>query len=150
NPGSEPTDGLETCREIRRRGFDGPVVMLTAREGVHDRVEAVKAGADDHIVKHLALQEIRARIQVAISRREMRGEVLQWAELRLDLCAQRLTVRRVAVELTKHQWLLILRLMHAGGELVSSTELCQFAGIEPAQNYKNLRTEMHRLRFRLQ
>jgi two-component system response regulator MprA len=61
-------DGLETCRRLRSRGFDGPVLMLTARRDVGDRVEGLDAGADDYLPKPFALEELLARVRALLRR----------------------------------------------------------------------------------
>jgi two-component system response regulator MprA len=78
-------DGLEVCRQIRRRGNGVPVLMLTARDAVGDRVEGLDAGADDYVVKPFALEELLARIR-ALLRRSLPSTdgVLRFADLELD------------------------------------------------------------------
>ncbi|MFN8108501.1 MAG: response regulator transcription factor [Thermoleophilia bacterium] len=81
--------GFEVCRELRRRGERTPVLMLTARDSVDDRVEGLDAGADDYLVKPFALAELLARLR-ALSRRGPNGDegpdsVLEYGDLRLDL-----------------------------------------------------------------
>ncbi|MGH3080007.1 MAG: response regulator transcription factor [Gaiellaceae bacterium] len=78
-------DGLEVCRQIRRRGNGVPVLMLTARDAVGDRVEGLDAGADDYVVKPFALEELLARIR-AMLRRSLPSTdgVLRFADLELD------------------------------------------------------------------
>ncbi len=78
-------DGLEVCRRLRKAGDDTPVLMLTARDAVHDRVEGLDAGADDYLVKPFALTELLARLRALLRRRAQDGEVLRFADLSLDL-----------------------------------------------------------------
>jgi two-component system, OmpR family, response regulator MprA len=86
-------DGLEVCRQIRRRGSSVPVLMLTARDAVGDRVEGLDAGADDYVVKPFALEELFARVR-ALLRRTGNGsdDVLRFSDLELD--SRRYEVRR--------------------------------------------------------
>ncbi len=77
-------DGLETCRRLRRAGDRTPVLMLTARDAVDDRVAGLDAGADDYLVKPFALRELKARLRALMRRREDPHEVLAFADLRLD------------------------------------------------------------------
>jgi two-component system response regulator MprA len=79
-------DGLEVCRRIRDAGDDTPVLMLTARDAVHDRVEGLDAGADDYVVKPFALAELLARLRALLRRRPgAEGEVLRFGDLSLEL-----------------------------------------------------------------
>ena len=79
-------DGLEGCRRLRAAGDDTPVLMLTARDAVDDRVQGLDAGADDYLVKPFALAELLARLRALLRRRSgVEGEVLRFADLSLDL-----------------------------------------------------------------
>lgn len=82
-------DGLEVCRRMRAAGDDTPVLMLTARDAVDDRVQGLDAGADDYLVKPFALAELLARLRALMRRRtEGEGEVLRFADLSLDLATR--------------------------------------------------------------
>jgi two-component system response regulator MprA len=79
-------DGLEVCRRMRTAGDDTPVLMLTARDAVHDRVLGLDAGADDYVVKPFALAELEARLRALLRRRPAEGgESLRFSDLVLDL-----------------------------------------------------------------
>jgi len=78
-------DGLDVCRRLRAAGDDTPVLMLTARDAIDDRVQGLDAGADDYLVKPFALAELLARLRALLRRRpEDSGEVLRFADLSLD------------------------------------------------------------------
>ena len=78
-------DGLDVCRRMRAAGDDTPVLMLTARDAIQDRVEGLDAGADDYLVKPFALAELLARLRALLRRRpEDPGETLEFADLSLD------------------------------------------------------------------
>jgi len=81
-------DGLETCRRLRAAGEDLPVLMLTAREALADRVEGLDAGADDYLVKPFALEELLARLRALLRRSSAGnepGQQLRFSDLTLDL-----------------------------------------------------------------
>jgi two-component system response regulator MprA len=79
-------DGLEVCRRLRAAGDDTPVLMLTARDAVDDRVQGLDAGADDYVVKPFALAELLARLRALLRRRMgSAGDVLEFGDLSLDL-----------------------------------------------------------------
>ncbi|MHB1554846.1 MAG: response regulator transcription factor [Acidimicrobiales bacterium] len=79
-------DGLDVCRRMRGAGDDTPVLILTARDAVHDRVLGLDAGADDYLVKPFALAELEARLRALLRRRPAdTGESLRFADLVLDL-----------------------------------------------------------------
>ena len=82
-------DGLAVCRRIRDAGDDTPILMLTARHGIDDRVQGLDAGADDYLVKPFALEELLARLRALLRRRfEGEGGVLRFDELTLDLASR--------------------------------------------------------------
>jgi two-component system, OmpR family, response regulator MprA len=82
-------DGLAVCRRIREAGDDTPILMLTARHGIDDRVQGLDAGADDYLVKPFALEELLARLRALLRRRfEGEGGVLRFDELTLDLASR--------------------------------------------------------------
>ncbi len=79
-------DGLEVCRRLRALGDDTPILMLTARDAIDDRVQGLDAGADDYLVKPFALAELLARLRALLRRRsDGDGEVLRFGDLSLDL-----------------------------------------------------------------
>ena len=79
-------DGLEVCKRVRAAGDDTPVLMLTARDAVNDRVQGLDAGADDYLVKPFALAELLARLRALLRRRSgEEGDVLRFGDLELDL-----------------------------------------------------------------
>ncbi len=101
-------DGLEVCRRIRAAGDHTPVLMLTARDAIPDRVQGLDAGADDYLVKPFALEELGARLRALLRRHGGRpGERLRHAGLELD--AGEHTVHRGGrpIELTRTEFLLL-------------------------------------------
>jgi two-component system, OmpR family, response regulator MprA len=79
-------DGLQVCRQMRSAGDDTPVLMLTARQEIDDRVQGLDAGADDYLIKPFALAELLARLRALLRRRfEGEGGLLRLGELSLDL-----------------------------------------------------------------
>ncbi len=102
-------DGLEACRRLRAAGNRVPILMLTARDAVDDRVAGLEAGADDYLPKPFALRELVARLR-AIMRRtldEDDGDVLAFADLRLDRRAHRAWRGERLLELTRTEFLLL-------------------------------------------
>ena len=101
-------DGLEVCRQIRRRGNSVPVLMLTARDAVGDRVEGLDAGADDYLVKPFALEELLARIRALLRRAVPAGDgVLHFADLELDTGTREVRRGGDTIELTRTEFNLL-------------------------------------------
>lgn len=117
-------DGLEVCRRLRARGDATPVLMLTARHEVNDRVAGLDAGADDYLVKPFALDELLARLRALLRRHEgSLGEVsvLEAAGVRMDLATRQVWRGERTVDLTKTEFdLLGLLLSNAGLVLTRS------------------------------
>ena len=101
-------DGLEVCRQIRRRGYGIPVLMLTARDAVGDRVEGLDAGADDYVVKPFALEELLARIRALLRRASPSTDgVLRFADLELDTGTREVRRDGDKIELTRTEFNLL-------------------------------------------
>jgi two-component system response regulator MprA len=101
-------DGLEVCRQIRRRGYAVPVLMLTAREAVGDRVEGLDAGADDYLVKPFALEELLARVRALLRRSVPSTDgMLRFADLELDTGTREVRRGEDNIELTRTEFNLL-------------------------------------------
>jgi two-component system response regulator MprA len=118
-------DGVEVCRRLRA-GSDVPILMLTARDAVSDRVAGLDAGADDYLVKPFAYEELLARARALLRRRDGGGrEVLHCADLVMDVSAH--TVRRAerAVELTALQFEVLGHFLRHQGQVLEREQLLQ-------------------------
>ena len=100
-------DGIETCRTLRRQGDDTPVLMLTARHDVSDRVAGLDAGADDYLVKPFALDELLARLRALLRRTTGGDEALVFADLTLDPKTREVRRGERLIELTRTEFLLL-------------------------------------------
>ena len=104
------TDGLEVCRVLRSRGSRLPVLMLTARTQVEDRVEGLDAGADDYLTKPFALEELLARVRALLRRSgddSGSGETLSFADLELDPGTREVRRGDERIELTRTEFSLL-------------------------------------------
>jgi len=118
-------DGISLTRELRDRGVDAPVLMLTARDAVEDRVRGLHGGADDYLVKPFAFAELLARIQ-ALGRRSARGsrgKVLRHDSVSIDTAARRAWVDGREVELTAKEFDLLRCLLEHRGRVLRRAEL---------------------------
>src|SRR3954451_15350677 len=102
-------DGLEVCRRMRDTGDRTPVLMLTARDAVNDRVAGLEAGADDYLAKPFALEELLARVRALLRRSvwEEDRETLRFADLELDPHACEVHRAGKPIELTRTEFLLL-------------------------------------------
>src|SRR5579871_3443437 len=117
-------DGLTLLRRYRQAGQTTPVLFLTARDAVADRVRGLDGGANDYLCKPFAFEELLARIRVLLRRPEAHADtILRYADVQLDLATQRAERAGQRLELTaKEQALLVLFLRHPG-EVLSKTRI---------------------------
>jgi two-component system response regulator MprA len=115
-------DGLGVCRRLRTEGNDVPILVLTARQGVSDRVAGLDAGADDYLAKPFALEELLARVRALLRRRPSPAspsEVYCVGDLEMDVDAHRVTRDGVVIDLTRTEWALLEELLRNGGIVLS-------------------------------
>ncbi len=100
-------DGLEVSRHLRASGSTLPILMLTARDEVSDRVAGLDAGADDYVVKPFALEELLARLRALLRRAPLPSDVLRFADLTLDPATREVTRGGDPIELTRTEFSLL-------------------------------------------
>ena len=132
-------DGLEVTRSLRERRVDTPILMLTARDGVDDRVAGLDAGADDYLVKPFALREVVARLR-ALTRRHVpnRKAQLRAGNLLLDTAAQTLTIDDRAVELTAKEFAILEYFLLNQGRLLTRSQILENAWDYDFEGGRNL------------
>jgi len=120
------SDGFEVCRRIREAGQWAPVVMLTARDGVRDRVRGLDVGADDYLTKPFAFAELLARLRAVRRRgRRERPPVLTVLDLTLDPATKLVRRGDQAIALTPKEFSLLEYFMHHPGEVLTRTRLLE-------------------------
>jgi two-component system, OmpR family, response regulator MprA len=113
-------DGIAVCRRLRGKGLPTPILMLTARDAVPDRVAGLESGADDYLVKPFAVQELIARIRALTRRRsELAGPLLSYADLTLDAQTRKATRGGQTIEMTGREAALLELLLRDPGRTVS-------------------------------
>jgi two-component system OmpR family response regulator len=132
-------DGFETCRRLRAEGVATPVLMLTARDAVADRVAGLDGGADDYLVKPFAFDELLARVR-ALARRggAARPAVLEAGGLRLDPATREVRRHDVVLELTPKEFALLEALMARAGEVLTRFELLEQAWDDAYEHRSNV------------
>ena len=120
--------GLEVLRNLRARGFERPVLVLTAQDAVDAKVETLRAGADDYVTKPFAFEELLARIEALARRpRVLATPVLSVADLEVDLDAREVRRGGVLVELTPKEFLVLEYLCRHKGRVMSRTLITEYA-----------------------
>ena len=124
--GLPAVDGMEVCRRLRRLGDRTPILMLTARDAIEDRVDGLEAGADDYLVKPYDVRELRARLR-AIVRRHVDGadgRSIRFDDLELDGDAHAARIAGRTAELTRTEYQLLELLMLNPRRVLSSELIC--------------------------
>jgi len=119
-------DGFEVCRELRSRGRHAPILMLTARGAVDDRILGLDAGADDYLPKPFDFGELTARLRALIRRGPVeRPTVMRAGDLELDPAAHSVRVGEVPLDLSTREFALLEFLLHHTGEVTTRTQLLE-------------------------
>jgi len=119
-------DGFETCAELREAGVWAPVLMLTARDAIEDRVAGLDAGADDYLTKPFSLAELRARLRALVRRGSAeRPTVLEVGDLRLDPATQQAWRGDTEIRLSSKEYALLELFMRRPGQVLSRFELLE-------------------------
>jgi two-component system response regulator MprA len=117
-------DGLETCRRLRAAGDSTPVLMLTARDAVSDRVDGLDAGADDYLVKPFALEELLARLRALLRRRDSGdGDRLDFAGISLNPATREVRRGDREIELTKTEFALLELFLQHPKQVLSRSQI---------------------------
>ena len=112
-------DGLELLTRWRKKQIDAPVLILTARDTVEDRVEGLDLGADDYLIKPFALTELLARVRALIRRNQGTADnLISYGSITIDIKQQKVTVNNQEIVLTPKEFIVLSRLMLKAGEKV--------------------------------
>ncbi|AIX75104.1 MULTISPECIES: two-component system response regulator PmrA [Mixta] len=144
-------DGAALLRRWRRQGVDLPVLILTARDALEDRVSGLDAGADDYLVKPFALAELKARVRALIRRYQGRSDnQIQHGDLTLNLASLQVSVENQPIEVTPKEFALLTRLLMRIGQTVHRETLQQDLYSWQDDNGSNtLEVHIHNLRRKL-
>lgn len=120
-------NGLALCSKIRQAGYRTPVLMLTARDGVEDKIKGLDQGADDYLTKPFAFDELLARIRALLRRpRELQEEaILKSGNLTVDLIGRCVTAGSEEISLSQKEFALLEFLMRHKGEVVSRAQIAE-------------------------
>ena len=146
-------DGLEVCRRMRAAGDRTPVLVLTARDAVSDRVKGLDAGADDYLVKPFALDELLARLRALLRRSGTAapGQVLRFSDLTLDPVAHQVRRGDREIELTRTEFLLLeLFMLHPRQVLTRSVIFERVWGYDFGPDSNSLEVYVSYLRRKLE
>ena len=144
-------DGYEVCRELRARGDATPILMLTARATIEDRLTGFEAGADDYLIKPFSFRELLARIHALLRRdSQLLPDVLEIEDLVVDCASHRVSRARLQVQLTAKEYALLEYLARHAGQLVSRAEIAAHVWDDSFDPFSNtIEVYMNRLRKKI-
>jgi DNA-binding response OmpR family regulator len=132
-------DGLDVCRELRAKGAEVPILMLTARDTVEDRIAGLDSGADDYLTKPFDYRELLARLRALLRRGPTKHvDAIQVADLRIELSVRRVTRAGQPLQLTAKEYSLLEYLARRAGELVTRSEISEHVWDESFDPFSNL------------
>lgn len=145
-------DGFEVLRRLRHRGSKVPVLVLTARDALEDRVKGLDLGADDYLTKPFDLPELEARVRALIRRGQSGGgSVLVHGTLKLDTTGRRATIREAPLDLSARELGVLEVLMLRSGRVVNKEQLAeQLYGWDEEVGANAIEVYVHRLRKKLE
>jgi len=131
--------GFAVCREIRAAGSSVPILMLTARDAVQDRIAGLDAGADDYLIKPFAFRELLARMRALLRRSAtLRADVMQVADLVIDARARAVKRSGHRIEMTAKEYALLEYLARRAGEVVGRADIAEHVWDETFDPFSNL------------
>ncbi len=144
-------DGFEVCRELRARGDSIPILMLTARATVDDRVAGFDAGADDYLTKPFSFRELLARVRALLRREpQIRPDTFRLADLIVDSASHRVSRASHEIDLTAKEYALLEFLARRAGQLVSRSEIAAHVWDDSFDPFSNtIEVYMNRLRKKI-
>jgi two-component system OmpR family response regulator len=132
-------DGFETCRRLREDGVWAPIIMLTARDAIEDRIQGLDRGADDYLVKPFSLGELLARLRALARRGPVEHPpVLQAGNLRLDPATRQVCRAEHEIHLSAKEFALLETFMRRPGEVLSQFQLLEHAWDYDYENRSNV------------
>ena len=119
-------DGIALCKKLKSEGIVSPIIMLTAKSAVKDKVTGLDAGADDYLTKPFAFEELLARVRAILRKKETRHTTkLQVADLVLDLVTHKVTRAGREIELTAKEYALLEYFMRSAGSIITRTMISE-------------------------
>ncbi|TMP79873.1 response regulator transcription factor [Pseudoalteromonas sp. S983] len=143
-------DGLTMCKTLREQGKDIPVLMLTARDSLDNKLEGFAAGSDDYLVKPFAMKELVARVQVLAKRKSGEAKRLTLANLNLDLAKRSADVEGQTLKLSPIAFKLLETLVRHAPQPVTRNSIMQAIWGEEQPDSNSLKVHVHHLRKQLE
>lgn len=138
--------GISVCKQLRETGVDMPILMLTARDQLQDKVAGFEAGTDDYLVKPFELDELILRVNALAKRRSGQMQVLTFADVEMNLTARTVTRQGQAIKLSPIGWRLLEQLLRAAPGILSKAQLEQGVWGDDIPDSNALKVHLYHLR----
>lgn len=138
--------GISVCKQLRETGVDMPILMLTARDQLQDKVTGFEAGTDDYLVKPFELDELILRIKALAKRRSGQMQVLTYADIEMNLTSHTVTRQGQAIKLSPIGWRLLEQLLRAAPTILSKEKLEQGVWGDDIPDSNALKVHLYHLR----
>ncbi len=144
-------DGLDVLRSARQKGVETPILILTARDGIDDRIEGLDRGADDYLLKPFSLAELEARLRALYRRARGRSdETLQYRGLEIDTRQRQVSLDGAPLVLSRREYELLMRLIDARGQVMTRRKLEEHLyGLNEDLESNALEVHIHNLRKKI-
>jgi Response regulators consisting of a CheY-like receiver domain and a winged-helix DNA-binding domain len=139
-------DGLSLCKTLREHGNNAPVIMLTARDTLDDKLAGFEAGADDYLVKPFDLPELSARVRAITKRKTSNGSTLKVADLEVNLDNHQATRSEQPIDLSPACWKLLVALIQSSPRVLSRYELESVLWKDSPPDSEALKSHLYTLR----
>lgn len=143
-------DGLTLCKTLREQGMDIPVLMLTARDSLDNKLEGFNAGSDDYLVKPFAMKELVARVQVLAKRKSGEVKHLTFSNINLDLTQRSVKVAEKTLKLSPIALKILEVLMRSAPNVVTRAEIMKTVWGEDQPDSNSLKVHIYNLRKQLE
>jgi heavy metal response regulator len=132
-------DGISVCKELRSKGRDLPILMLSAKDSIDDKVRGLNFGADDYLAKPFAFKELLARVQALLRRQKpSHGQVLEVGDLQLNQLTHKVMREDKEIKLTAKEYILLEYLMLNAGKLITRTMISEHVWHEDFDSFTNV------------
>lgn len=139
-------DGISICQSLRQLGSNTPILMLTARDTLEDKLQGFNAGADDYLVKPFDLAELVARIKVLFKRTQDTRQLLYFADLKMDIACRHVSRSGQTIKLNRVSWQLLEALLRASPNVITRQEIEQIIWPEALPDSDALKSHIYQLR----
>ncbi|MEH6625820.1 MAG: response regulator transcription factor [Motiliproteus sp.] len=141
-------DGIQLLQQARARGIDTPVIILTARDQVEDRIRGLDAGADDYLIKPFDIAELNARIRALLRRRSgYTSAIISYGDILVDPASRQVTLNNEEISLNRREYSLLLEFLHHPGQVFTRDQLTeQLYGWQEGVESNTVEVHIHHLR----